>query len=255
MLPNVFESFPKTRPPLPAAIQEIYVEFYKLNRTGESGISAASQWLESWMHRIIAKKGARFPNAKILDFGSGTFNHFKHEKNFSVYDAIEPFEELYTGRDELKEIGSVYNCAQDISGKKYDRVLSVAVLEHLTDLPTEIATCCHLLEKNGVFQAGIPCEGELAWYLGWRFSSAISFKRTYGLDYSVLMAYEHVNKMKEIVEVLKAFFDSVRIIRSPLPFPAPHTSFYAYIEADSPKLDFASSVLELLPKPEATLHS
>jgi hypothetical protein len=67
MLPSVFASFPKTRPPLPPEIQEIYIEFYKINRTGESGISAASQWLESWMHRIIAKKGIRFPNAQTPD--------------------------------------------------------------------------------------------------------------------------------------------------------------------------------------------
>ena len=243
MKPQIFNAFPKTRPPLSDDIQQIYAEFYKSNRGGQSRVSNLSQRLESWMHRIIAKKGVTHPGARILDFGSGNFNHFKYEQDYTVYDAVEPFEELYAGHAELDKIDNLYRYAQEIEGNKYDRILSVAVLEHLTDLPREIATCCLLIENRGIFQAGITCEGELAWYLGWRFSSAISFRRKYGLDYSSLMAHEHVNTMREIVEILRTFFDNVRILRSPFPFPIAQLSFYAYIEANSPRLEFAEKYL------------
>ena len=37
----------------------------------------------------------KFENSKILEIGAGTLNHLKYEKNFSEYDIVEPFKNLF----------------------------------------------------------------------------------------------------------------------------------------------------------------
>lgn len=235
--------FPKKRPVLPPAYQAIYEEYYASNRAGDGVANNLAQKLEAWMHRIVAARGRLFLNRKILDFGCGNLNHFQYESDVEVYDAVEPFSELYQNQLHKDRISNFYEFVHDIEHQEYDRVFSVAVLEHLTDLPRDIAKCALLVKKDGVFQAGIPCEGEFAWKLGWQCSTGLSFRKRYNLDYGIFMRHEHVNTMDEIINVVNEFFEGVKITRSPIPFPVPHMSFYAYIEATDPKLSAAREFL------------
>jgi len=115
---------------------------------------------------------------------------------------------------------------------KYDKIISIAVLEHLTDLPNEIQLCKKLLKDDGIFQVAIPCEGEFAFKLGWMLTTAISFKLKYKLDYSRIIEYEHVNTMNEIITILKHHFNIKKIKRSPFILPFKNLSFYAYLECE-----------------------
>lgn len=225
--------YPKQRPALPPEYQAIYAKHYAENRAGNGVANSMAQRLEAWMHRRVASR--RRDGEDLLDFGAGNLNHLPYEHGYATYDIVEPFKELYADQPGLAQVTQVYDLAKDVDGKTYNRVFSIAVLEHLTDLPEEVAKCADLLKPNGIFQAGIPCEGELAWTLGWMVSTGVAFNRKYGLDYGVLMRHEHVNTYREIIEVLRARFSKVTIQRSPFPFPLPHASFYAYVEAEGPR--------------------
>jgi len=98
----------------------------------------------------------------------------------------------------------------EINGRKYERITSIATFEHIIDLPDVVAKAATLLhEKRGHLRVAIPNEGTLLWKLGTKFTG-FEFRKKYGLDYQVLMQYEHINSAREIEQVLKYFFRNVR---------------------------------------------
>lgn len=207
----ILHKFPKTQPTLPEAYQKIYVEHYKSNRDRESVATSMSGKLEEWMHRQVARPGKQLTEQRILEIGAGTLNHLKYEQHVVQYDVVEPFKELFQHAPQLKQVSTVYDYVADVpTGNKYDRIISIAVLEHLCELPLIVAQACLLLKEGGVFSAGIPSEGEFLWKLAYTMTTGVEFKRKYGLDYSVMMNYEHVNTADDIGAVLQYFFKDAR---------------------------------------------
>jgi len=224
--------YPKPRPELPPAYESVYVEHYRANRAGRAGLSRVTQRLEAWMHwRVAGGVGGR-----ILEIGAGNLNHVPYHPEAELYDAVEPFRELWEGSPELARVRRMYASLDDVpESERYDAVVSVAVLEHLTDLPSIVARAALLLAEGGSFRAAFPSEGGLLWGLAWRCTTGIEFQLRRGLDYGVLMRHEHVNTAAEILAVLGYFFDSVEIDR--FPARSPHLSFYTAAIASRPRLD------------------
>ena len=141
---------------------------------------------------------------------------------------------LYLDSPKLSQVKNIF---QDISevptNFEYDRITSVATLEHISNLPYVIAKSGLLLTKNGVFRASIPSEGTILWKLGWKVSTGLEFKIKYNLDYAHIMNYEHVNSAKEIEEILKYFFKNVN--ESVFGF-SKSFSLYQYYECSNPIL-------------------
>ncbi|HEX7044657.1 MAG TPA: methyltransferase domain-containing protein [Burkholderiales bacterium] len=236
---QLLERFPKTRPPLPETHRKVYVKEYRANREGANFASAIAGRLEQWMHRRVA---ALQGPAAVLELGAGTLNHLPHEHAHAAYDVVEPFIELYAASEHRGRVQRFYASAEEIEGAAvYDRILSIAVLEHMTDLPRELAHACRLLKGDGVFQAGFPTEGGALWGCAWRFGTGIAYRLRTGLDYAELMRHEHVNREDEIVAVATHFFDEVRVERFPL--PARHLSLYTYLEARRPRVDRSARYL------------
>ena len=234
----ILARYPKARPPLPPAYAAVHEREYKLNREGGSLLTKMSSGLESWMHRRVAAG----PAGDVLEIGAGTLNQLRHEPVNAGYDVIEPFEALYRGSPELQRVRSVYaDIAQVPAERRYRRVTSVAVLEHLDDLPAIVARSGQLLDAEGVFQAGIPSEGGLAWTLAWKTTTGIAYWLRNRLDYSVLMHHEHLNTAAEIEAVVGHFFGDVRVARYLL--PTRHLSFYTYLEARAPRLEQIAAFL------------
>jgi len=226
---EIIKNFPKKRIKLSDRYLKIYKQHYKDNREGKGLFNYLSSYLESWAHKIIIKNDYR--NDKILEIGGGTLNHLMYENNFKTYDVVEPFKELYKDSIYKKKIKNFYSSIFKINKKKkYDRIISIMSFEHITNLPDVVARCNNLLNKNGVMQVAIPCEGEKAFELGWRFSTAISFKHKYHLDYSKIMQHEHINTKAEIEIILKNFFKIKKFIRSPIFLPIKNFSFYCFFE-------------------------
>ncbi len=236
---SLLASYPRTRADLPPRHAELYAAQYKSNREGDDAAAGLAQRMEAWMHRQVATRAGGGP---ALEIGAGTLNHLRYEAAVDAYDVVEPFTALFEGKPELKRVRDVYASQFDIRDKAYARIISIAVLEHLLDLPREIAKSVSLLSDGGVFQAAIPSEGGLLWWLGWRGTTGMSYYLKHRLDYGVLMRHEHVSSASEIVAVVKCFFEDVKIVRWPI--NATHLSFYQYIEARRPLRDAAERYLE-----------
>lgn len=225
----ILDRFPKSRPPLPEAHRQRYVADYRENRQGRSGVARLVAGLEAWMHRSIAE----VPGSSILELGAGTLNHLPFESTAERYDVIEPFHELWQDSPELGRVTCFYDDIREVSpDDRYDKIISVAVLEHLVELPDVIAHCALRLAAKGAFAAGFPTEGGLAWYSAWRFGTGTAYGLRTGMDYAPLMRHEHVNKAYEIDAVLRLFFPAMTIRRFPLPWF--HGSLYTTIVASNP---------------------
>jgi hypothetical protein len=243
--------WPKSRPELPDAYQRIYLEHSRQNRGGLYRTTSLSQRLEEWMHRRVAADvapiarsvtpatGPKHPLA-TLEIGAGTLNHLRYEPEVGPYDIVEPFGELYAGSPLLARIRKTYGDVAEIDPAiRYDRITSIATFEHIPDLPHVVARAALLLADDGVLRVGIPNEGTLLWRLG-TLVTGLEFKRRYGLDYQVLMRYEHVSTADEMEAVLRQFFGDAQ--RSVLGL-TPGLAVYRFLACREPRRDLAASFL------------
>jgi SAM-dependent methyltransferase len=224
---TLLRRFPKTRPPLPPRLQEIYARQYIENRAGGSTAASLSQRLERWMHRQVARDAG--PGARTLELGAGNLNQLPFEPEGAAYDIVEPFADLYAGSPRLARVRNTYaDIAEAPDGAAYDRITSVAALEHICDLPKVLARAARLLAPGGAFRAAIPSEGGLLWRLGWSLTTGLEFRLRHGLDYGQLMAHEHVNEAREIEALVRALFEEVRVRSFGI---GRQLSLYRFIEA------------------------
>jgi hypothetical protein len=238
------DQWPKHRPALPQEYLSVYQDHMAINRGGGTVLNRASLWFEEWMHRSVATPAARF----VLELGAGNLNHRRFEPHAVRYDAIEPLAEIAmnarsTTTQPWEYLGG-YDALANLaisSGPAYDKVLSVAVLEHLEDLPAVVAASALLLLPGGTFAAGIPSEGGFLWNAAWKATTGRAFMRRYGLDYATLMAWEHINTAPEITDVISTLFHKVSVRR--FPGPTLSTSMYTAIHAQDPDVEVARNIL------------
>jgi len=185
------------------------------------------------MHRAVAR-GA--PNGRLLEVGAGNLNHLPYHSGVKAYDAVEPFQELWEDSPHRPRIGRMYADITEIGEQPtYDCILSIAVLEHLTDLPFILARSALLLAEGGSFRAGFPSEGGIAWGAAWRLTTGLKYRWDRGLDYGAIMRHEHVNTATEILTLLRYFYGAVEVRRFPIPLA--HLSFYTAAIAMAPRLE------------------
>jgi SAM-dependent methyltransferase len=188
--------------------------------------------LETWMHRQIARQSAE----TILEVGAGNLNHVPYHPNARVYDVVEPFRELWADSPYRGSVRTIFQDIADVPEQAaYHLVLSVAVLEHLTDLPDILARSALLLRDGGRLCAAFPSEGGLLWGLAWRSTTGVQYRLKRGLDYGAIMRHEHVNSSPEILRILHYFFGAIELTRFPL--PGRHLSFYTVASATLPRLE------------------
>ena len=239
---NPFGLFPKERLPLSPEYAAIYLKHYRNSREGNSKVLSLAKRAESWMHKKLAEDVKSGSPKATLELGAGTLNQLPYEPQSAPYDIVEPFHELYQPSPSLGRVRNIYDDIRNIPGEaRYERITSVAVLEHICNLPEVIARSGLLLVEGGQFRAGIPSEGTILWRLGWKSTTALAFKRRYGLDYEVLMKHEHVNSAKEIEDVLRYFFAEVKGSVFGL---ARSLSFYQFYACAKPRRNECLAYLE-----------
>ena len=230
--------FPKTRPPLSPRIQAIYARQYKENRSGESTAASLSQRLEAWMHRQVAADVAGGAARSTLELGAGTLNQLRHEPFTAPYDIVEPFAELFADSPDRGRVRHAWSdIAEAPADAAYQRITSIAALEHICDLPLVLARAAELLTPDGVFRAAIPAEGGFLWKLGWSLTTGLEFRLRHGLDYGELMRHEHVNTAAEIETLVTALFEEVEVRSFGL---GRQLSLYRFLAARRPRLDIAA---------------
>jgi SAM-dependent methyltransferase len=149
---------------------------------------------------------------------------------------VEPFQELCEDSPYRSRVHRFYSDLQQVpQGTSYDCIFSIAVLEHLSDLPLVLARSGLLLREGGTFRAGFPTEGGLLWGLAWRLTTGIEYRLRRGLDYGDIVRHEHLNTASEILILLGYFYEHIAVARFPTPFD--HLSFYTLGIASRPHVD------------------
>lgn len=205
---EVIKNFPKQRTELPEEYKAIYDRHYKENRKGKTKVSFLSSKLESWMHKKVA--ATRQADKKTLEIGAGTLNQLDYER-CDVYDIVEPYRELFENSPNKKFIRNVYDDIAELPADvKYDRIISVACFEHICNLPEVVKKITRQMTKDGILAVAIPNQGRFLWKLAYTMTTGLEFKRRFGLNYEILMNYEHVNTADEIEAILKHSFKNVK---------------------------------------------
>ena len=244
----MFPEFPKERIVLPGEYQAIYTSHYKINREGKSFATRLSRGLETWLHKQVAADTYNLPEPfSTLEIGAGTLNQLGFEKKSEKYDIIEPFTDLFRDSKQYSLINTVYTDISEVPlQNKYDRITSVATLEHVLNLPELIAYSGLHLNQNGSFRASIPNEGSVIWLLAWKLTTGIEYWLKYHLNYSVLRKYEHVNTADEIERILRYFYKEVEKKTS---FIIQPFSFYVFYDCRSPYLSSCEEYLQKISLP------
>lgn len=238
--PTILSRFPKVRKELSPEFQQIYSMHYLRNREGQTKTTSLSMRLESWLHKAVAADVANSSHdIPTLEIGAGTLNQMPFEPNIVSYDIVEPFVTLFENSKHRNRVRNVFNDISEIKGQKYQRITSVAVFEHIMNLPDVVAMAAKLLDQNGVMRVSIPNEGTFLWRWG-TYITGYEFKKMYGLDYQILMKYEHVNTADEIEDVLKYFFKTTRVRFFGIHKKA---AFYRFIECREPDLERVAEYL------------
>lgn len=236
-------SYPRQRPPLPSRQAALFDREYAINRTGGSLINRVALHLESWMHRDVAR-GATLHPGDVLELGAGTLNHLDFEQHLATYDAVEPYTNLVDLTTNRRRLRNLFSSIDEIpDGQRYARIISIAVLEHLVDLPRVIARSALLLEPGGLFQAAIPSEGGFLWGLAWRSTTGLAYRLRTGVSYAPVMRHEHVSDQWQILQLMQSCFTDVTIRRHPA--LGSHGSLYTSVCARNPNLMMANTWLEV----------
>jgi SAM-dependent methyltransferase len=233
------DRFPKTRPPLPPRLAEIYTRQYLENRGGETPAASLAQRLERWLHHQVAADVKDAPSSgATLELGAGTLNQLAYEPTGGAYDIVEPFAALYCDSPRKGAVRTTYADIREVAlAPTYARITSVASLEHICDLPFVLARAARLLAPGGTLRAAIPSEGGFLWTLGWMATTGLEFRLRHGLDYGQLMAHEHVNDAREIEALVRALFEDVEVKSFGL---GRQLSLYRFIAAKRPRLNLAA---------------
>ena len=214
---------------LPKKYEKIYREFYLDYSNANNFFRKLSLLIERWYH-LQAYKGRPKANS-ILEIGAGNLNHVKFEKSFIFYDVIEPKDYLVNSAEDKYKL-LIRNKFKDISEipeiYSYDKIIAIAVIEHIQDLSTLLNEVSKRLNSDGIFLIEIPAEGEFLWWLGWRLTTGIGFWLKYKLDYGVILRYEHVNNVDQIFKEIRKFF-YVQKVKS-FPFDFKNGRLYIHIE-------------------------
>jgi len=241
----IFEKYPKIRFELPPEYKAVYEEQYIRNRNGQYAAASASQKVEEWLHRKVAKDVVNDDSKRTLEIGAGTLNQLKHEPS-KDYDIVEPFTSLFENSPHLHRIANVYNDISEIDmHQKYDRITSVATFEHILNLPEVVAKSCLLLNKGGSLRTSIPNEGTWLWSIGWKATTGFAYRRKYGLDYGIMMKHEHCNNADEVEEILKYFYNKSKMSVFGL---NKAFALYRFYESSEPNISRAEDYLNSLKK-------
>ena len=229
---ELLNTYPRARPSLPEAQLRHFEKTYLANREGRGFFNRLSQTSESWMHRAVARTRQ---GSSVLELGAGTLNHLPYEPRDtgSTYDIVEPRSFLYESANARDAVSNIYSNAFEIVPEaRYSRIISIATLEHVQDLPHLVALTGLLLAPGGVFSNAIPSEGGLLWGLSWRLTTGLAYKINTGYSYRNIMRHEHLSTCEEIIAIIGHFYRQVEVTRFPM--PGLHASIYSAVTARNP---------------------
>jgi len=224
-------NFPKQHTRLPPEYQDIYRDTYISNRYTTSFFGMLKHILfEAWMHKSVSK----YQKGNLLEIGPGLLNHIPYinPRAVSSYSVLEPtpfLRESWQVSD-IQRLRNVFTSIQEAidSGKKFDTIIAIAVLEHVHDLPSMLVRVKQLLAPGGRIVMSVPSTGLPLWAASWRLSTAIIFWLKYNLRYETIMQYEHVNSLSEVCSAIKqSYIITKELYLGPCRFLSLYSTFIA----------------------------
>lgn len=203
--------WPKTFPPLTAEQERIRDDFM---HAWHEELPSKYGIIEKFNHGYVVDHAPeRFLHT--LEIGAGLGEHLSYERltpeQRSNYVAVElrpaMAAEIQRAHPEVRVV--VGDCQERLSFDDgwFDRILAVHVLEHLPNLPAAVREMHRLCTpERGRFQVVIPCEGGFAYGIARRISAQRFFERRYKMSYKWLIEREHINRPREIFEILDEHF-------------------------------------------------
>lgn len=145
----------------------------------------------------------------ILDIGCGIGYHIKFEnlnerrKYIAMDSRPEMLEKIKDGS--VKKL--VGNCEKiPLGSSSVDVVIASHILEHIANLDACLNEIKRVMKSDGLFLAVIPCDPGFLWNLSTKFSPSRSRLKKKGIDYDVVMKYEHINEFLNCEKKLKSNF-------------------------------------------------
>ena len=218
---NKKHSFPKRIPDLTAEqkiIKDDFMEHWLKTLRKKYRI------VDKFNHKVVVDNMPK-NFLKTLEIGAGIGEHINYEKlsenqkkNYYAMDIRENLLKVLSA--EHPKINTILgDCEKKIEFKDnfFDRVIAIHILEHLPNLPCAVDEIARVLNKNGLLQIVIPCEGSFAYSLARQISAKRIFEKKYKTSYDWFIKSEHVNLPVEIFVELKKKFTIVK--KTYFPFP------------------------------------
>jgi ubiquinone/menaquinone biosynthesis C-methylase UbiE len=184
-------------------VDDYYEKYYsKVHRTGLLG------GLNSMFHREMEKPYLGIEHCKILEVGSGNFEHFDFIKNQvdEIYhvDIREPSSKV-PERPPTK----TYFVKSDASslpfkGEEFDRVLSTCLILHLENPMAAADEWLRVCKPGGTIDFLVPCDpGLLVRFIRQVISKKAAKKAGASVElYDLVNAYEHISSFPRIKRLM-----------------------------------------------------
>ncbi len=161
------------------------------------------RWLTNSGHTVCAKL-MKFDSqgSLVVDLGCGGGVHFSYVRSTEIVGVDIRSEMLAKARENTRNNGSLVQ--GDILNLPFKdnsliSILSFGVLEHISPLEEALKEIHRVLNTEGEFIFGIPCEGFL-YRLGRTFTTKRRVEKTTGVNYDELLAKEHINRCRDILK-------------------------------------------------------
>ena len=142
----LLSTYPRSRPELPTEQRASYVEHYRSNRAGRKGLPKIVARLESWMHRRVSDG---VTGGNLLEIGAGNLNHVPYLPAACVYDAVEPFQELWEDSPYRSQVRHIYSDLQRNSAGPALRLHLFRCRPGASDRPSVHPGSCRASARRG----------------------------------------------------------------------------------------------------------
>lgn len=205
----------------------------------EEQLKLMHSWNEYWLpimnnsFGLIGRFNHGFPlrsasrSLKTLEIGIGEGTHLRLEQSDNYFGVDR---DIALSRHHNKIAAADADLGLPFKNSSFDRVLAIHVLEHLANLPHALEEIRRVMKPEGLFSAVVPCEGGRAYTLGRNFTSRRIFERKFGKNFDWIMAYDHINNVKEVLSEIRKKFSVERIDYFPMRLPSVHMNLIIGLE-------------------------
>ena len=160
---------------------------------------------------------------RVIEVGAGTGKHLEFVRHRFASYLMTDISERHLRQIAINSPSVRIEVADaaflPYENSSFDRLISVANLEHLPNPHLVLEEWRRVVRPGGTISISIPTEGGIAWNLG-RYLTTRRYFRRMGLDLDYIIAREHINACYRLVSLIRHYFPSRREIWWPFGIPS-----------------------------------